>query len=397
LSTDICSQNPQFNLDNIGKISNNAFCRYYKIKLRILRMIIQHSVTLRKVADRQSSQATEQVKQIVTRSLSGGRAERGWKCNIPSVQYIETTKPKHYIAKFKLICEPRIERLPETIENEFQNIINIIAKAGNQPKWSIYKIDENPVKEKLEGRQQTVGYAAVEIPQDWEKFFSHIYYRDDQINIIMSRIYAAIDSNWQNRFHCALVGDPASGKTETARAFKTMLGEAAVLEYDATATTAAGAIKDLDSRDELPRVMIVEEIEKADEKDFRWLLGVMDWRAEIRKLNYRQNIHRETKMLCIVTINNYQLFRRLMEGALSSRAGDAIWFPKPDRKLLQKILEREVEKIKGKKAWIEPTLDYAEKVNMTDPRPVTAICLSGKDNLLNHSYQDRLLRIRMPD
>lgn len=353
---------------------------------------MDHVIELRKVADRQSSQAMGQVEQIIARAISSDRAKRGWKASAPQIQYIEAS-PKCYLAKFKLTCEA--SRLPETLEGEFQNILKIIAKAGNQPKWQVNRVDGKTAK-MIGGKQQTVGYAQVEIPANWPDFFSHIYYREDQINIIMSRLQAAIDSDFTNRFHCALVGEPASGKTETARAFKNLLGDPAVLEYDATATTAAGAIKDLDSRDELPRVMIVEEIEKADEKDFRWLLGVMDWRAEIRKVNFRQNIHRETKMLCIVTINNYHLFQRLMEGALSSRAGDAIWFPQPDRKLLQKVLEREVEKVKGKKAWIGPTLDYAEEVGMTDPRPVTAICLSGKDRLLNGSYQEMLLRVRVP-
>lgn len=333
------------------------------------------------------------VQKIMDRSMGGGRLQKGWKCEIGNDSWMT---PKYqggeykYLLKLVYTCAPKRERTADALRVDRDNIIKVIGTAGAQPGWTVAFIDGKVADAADDRLPRAVGYVPVEVAPNWQDEFKHIYERDAQIEIIMSAIQAGITSDFQDRFHCALIGDPACGKTETLRCVKKVLGEEAVMEYDATATTQAGAIQDLDSREELPRVLIVEEIEKTDEQSLRWLLSVMDHRAEIRKVTARTNIQRETKMLTLATVNDYKLFRKIMFGALASRFTYHLHFPKPDRALLQRILEREVARVGGKKAWIKPTLDYAVKQKIFDPRKITAVCLCGKDQLLSGEYQAKL-------
>ena len=336
------------------------------------------------------------VQKIMDRAMGGGRLQKGWKCEIGNDGWMTPKFQQgeyRYLVKLNFECNPKRERTADALRVERDNIIKVIGTAGAQPGWTVAFIDGKVADANKDDRlPRAVGYVPVEIAPDWEKEFEGIYEREAQIEIIMSAIQAGITSDFQDRFHCALIGDPACGKTETLRRVKKVLGEEAVLEYDATATTQAGAIQDLDNREELPRVLIVEEIEKTDEQSLRWLLSVMDHRAEIRKVAARTNIQRETKMLTLATVNDYKLFRKLMFGALASRFTYHLHFPKPDRALLQRILEREVARVGGKKAWIKPTLDYAVKEKIYGPRKITAVCLCGKDQLLSGEYQAKLAK-----
>lgn len=319
-----------------------------------------------------------QLTHIKNRILGSNRRERGWKV---------TVAPGNSSAYLVLTCQPKRRRTEESLNSECEKIVKIIEDAGRSSKWYLETVDQ----EECRNPESEVLYTEPTIPKNHLEFFSHIFGRDNQISVVVSAIQAAIDSEWNNRFHTALIGPPAAGKTEIAHAIKSMLGEECVLEYDATATSQAGAIKDLDSRPELPRILVVEEIEKAEENSLRWLLSVLDHRAEIRKVNFRSNIQRSTKMLCIATVNNKKAFKGLMSGALASRFAHQVFCPPADRDLLQKILEREVAKVRGNKAWIRATLDYCvEQRKIIDPRRILAICLCGKDDLLTGKYQKYL-------
>ena len=128
------------------------------------------------------------------------------------------------------------------------------------------------------------------------------------------------------------------------------------------------------------------------------MLGVMDFRAEVRQLKFRSGLaQRQVKLLCLATVNDMGLFNEMMDGALASRFSHKIFCPRPSRETLTKILEREVEKNKGDKAWINPTLDYCldvEKIN--DPRRIITVCLCGREKLLTGEYQTMLTATMAP-
>jgi ATPase family associated with various cellular activities (AAA) len=235
-----------------------------------------------------------------------------------------------------------------------------------------------------------IGYADVKVPDNPAEYFSHLYGLDAPVKRIMRSIEAAMMTRWESRFHQVLVGPPGCGKSDILGSYKKMFGEEAVLEFDATATTAAGAIKELSERDILPRMLFIEEIEKVEEKQTSHLLSIMDLRAEIRKTTARASIQRDTRILCMATVNNYDLFQRLAAGALASRFGEPIFFQRPSRGTLELILQREVAKMEGDFAWIDPALDYCDEMSIQDVRAVIGICLCGRELLITGEFQDMM-------
>ena len=283
--------------------------------------------------------------------------------------------------------------------DELASFIRTLSKRSATPNfgsWTLAEVDGKPYEisddDDVSGNitSEMIGYVDVDIPEDWDSYFAHLFGRDAHISRILGAIEAGILSDFNNRFHCALVGPPGCGKSDICRSLQKALGEEAVMEYDATAMTGAGAIKDLAEREILPRILVVEEIEKADEKSLAFLLGLTDMRGEIRKTTARTKIQRDTKLLVIATVNNYEKFKSMNAGALESRFANKLGFNRPSRDQLAMILTREVAKINGDSAWIKPTLDYCEDHSITDPRQVISLALCGRDGWLDGSYADML-------
>jgi len=281
---------------------------------------------------------------------------------------------------------------------EAASIVRTIATRSQQPsfgKWTVSNLDGQPYEMPDDDdvssniNADLIGYSDVEIPEidEWSESFSHLFGLDSHISRVRSALEAGANSGWRNRFHAALIGPPGCGKSDICESVRQALGEDAVMKLDATATTAAGAIKELAEREILPRVIVIEEIEKAPEAAMTFLLGVLDQRSEIRKTTARQTIQRDTKLFAIATVNDVALFRKLQAGALASRFSNTIFFSRPSRETLALILAREVAKVNGDSDWITPTLDYCEDHGITDPRQVIAICLCGREMLLTGEYQ----------
>lgn len=303
-----------------------------------------------------------------------------------------------YITRISAVITFDAEGKPVPPRSELEGIARILFnKAGQAPvgAWLLDTLDGAPYKPpSTDGATSDlteIGYTEVVIPDDFETYFDHLFGLGDHIGIVKSAVEAGIYSRWIHRFHKVLQGPPGCGKSEICRAFKRALGDEAVMEFDATATTAAGAIKELSEKEILPRILIVEEIEKADPKALSFLLGVLDLRGEIRKTTARANIQRDTKLFVIATCNDLDLFNSLMYGALASRFGAPVHFRRPDRDMLARILRREIDKIKGNYDWIVPTLDYADEFQISDPRMVISLALSGRDKWLTGEYV-RMLR-----
>lgn len=312
----------------------------------------------------------------------------------------------------------------ETVTSRLHLILNFERKDGKSPgkgdlatflhklqtkscvpmngKWNIETVDEEAFDAEtarpLNDLTEAIGYADCEIPEDFDDHFRHLYGLDDQIEILRSRLEAGISSGWVDRFHTVFVGPPGCGKSAVAEALINALGPDAVIRYDSTAMTAAGVIKDLNDREILPRVAVFEECEKISNNDVSsFLLGIMDQRAELRKVTARQNIAKECKLFCVATVNDYAHFKTLQKAALASRFGVPVGFNRPSREMKALILAREIERIGGDDRWIDPTLDYCEEVGEHDTRAMISICLAGREQLLNGKYQERLRRTTLAE
>jgi hypothetical protein len=378
-------------------------------------MLMAFVIRLEKRSSRRLDPAVvrRSIQRIADRALAGGR-DKKWSLTGGSgrgIEPAETSDGYLYATTFRFsrAGKPVNE---DMAQRQFSAVVEIVEKAANGPGWSINDGSEPPAG--TNGHHVSTGgatertgpkdYANVELNTDLGHHFDHIYDRDSQIRLVNSAVRAAIDSNFEHRFNAVLYGPPACGKTEILNTFARMLGEDAVLRFDCTSTTKAGAEKILLESAFLPSILIAEEIEKTSEDSLRYMLGLLDHRAEIRKTNFRIGTQsRKVRMLVLATVNDVGLFERMMDGALASRFSHKVYCPRPTREVLRRILEREVVKPGkdgnplGKRSWINPALDYAlDREGTNDPRRVLTICLSGGDRLLNGSYQKDLDNARDP-
>jgi len=371
---------------------------------------VEHLVRVSKGAERELNDkiTSKHMAEVIARVINPARVKQGWAMSIvpPTAYSFYKKEYNHgigdstytYYITFKVTCKPDKER--PSIEAEFLTLVKDIEQKIKFPaKWIVDLVDgvdwvakkEEVEKSKEEKANVDIGYIPLEMPEDWEVNFEHLYGLDAHISRIKRAIEGTIATGWKKRLHCVLIGPPGCGKSDIARSVKEAVGAENVLEFDATSTTMAGAQKELAERADagmgLPRILLVEEIEKADDKSLSWLLSLMDLRGEIRKTTARGKINTETKMICIATVNDVPTFEKLAFGALASRFSNKVYFRRPERELLGRILEREVKAIKGNPEWITLTLDLADEIGTSDPREVISLMLCGRDALLTGDFQ----------
>lgn len=360
-----------------------------------------------------------QLTEVMAKTINPQRLKAGWTIEIvrptaynriytQEYNYGDRSKSLYtYYVTFKISCHPDKER--PNIEGEFITVVKQLEQKIKFPaQWEITEVNGEDWKSKksAEAKDATdkanvdIGYNHLEIPEDFESNFDHLYGLEAHISRVKRAIEGTIETGWSKRLHCALIGPPGCGKSDICGSLKAALGAENVLEFDATSTTMAGAQKEIadrvDSGQDLPRVLLVEEIEKADEKSLAWLLSLMDLRGEIRKTTARGKINTDTKMICIATVNDVPTFKKIAFGALYSRFSNKIYFRRPTRELLGRILQREVDAIDGKNEWIEKALDLADEIRTTDPREVISLMLCGRDALLDGVFQQEYLWTSLP-
>lgn len=227
-----------------------------------------------------------------------------------------------------------------------------------------------------------------DIPIEKGMHFANLYGLDSQIDVLLSSLQVAKDTKYEKRFHVCLHGKPGCGKSAILQATKEMVGEQGVIEFDGTQTTAAGAISVLMSADILPPLLIIEEIEKVPDAAFMWLLSALDGRAEIRKITNWGTQQRKMPFVCVATVNDLKLFESRHDGAMASRFAHKLYCPRPTEEIVRRVLRREVDSMSGDPSWIEPALRYCvDKEGNLDPRRIIAVCLTGREKLLDGSFQ----------
>lgn len=218
-----------------------------------------------------------------------------------------------------------------------------------------------------------------------ESPFKRYYGIESQIRMVLSSLKSSIDSGGKRMTHCVLFGPPACGKTSVLTTLEEIVGKHNVLKLDATTTTKAGVEK-LFLNTVIPPIIILEEVEKANEDWLRNWLSLLDERSEIRKVSHKETIVKDIDILFFCTVNDSDKFNDLLDGALASRCKNKIYFPRPTEETIKKILFRDVQENGGKVEWVEPALLLAKELNVDDPRVIISF-LSGGDRLLDGSYQ----------
>ncbi len=220
-------------------------------------------------------------------------------------------------------------------------------------------------------------------------YFDHIYDREAQITVLLGGVRTAVETDFKERNHALIFGDPAGGKTTLCKAFMDMVGEENCHYIDMTTTTQAGILMALIERPTAPKFLIIEELEKVKKEDMRWLLGVMDERGEINVCNSKVgSIRMAMPVYVIATINDMDKFQATHGGAIESRFGDKIYCPKVSRDTIYKRVLRAVLAVGGDESWVNPAIDYCTNYEGTcDIRRIKTVATGGRERLLTGEYQ----------
>jgi hypothetical protein len=299
----------------------------------------------------------------------------------------------------------------EVSESVLDNLVrnfNSADAVNSEYRWYVYSVDgkvyEGDIRDTEEGFsgksdiKDLLPYADVAIPENWQDKFTTgknpVIGLDAHTSRMMRAIRVAIGTDWEERHNTLLVGVPACGKSELMRRLKQLVGNDAVLEVDATSTTAKGLQEILSERAVMPRILLVEEIEKGTKELHEVLLSIMDTRGEIRKVTARGKIMQECRMIAICTANDLEKFEASASGAIASRTDNVINFQAATRDTMFTIV---VNRMKGlglteqKSALIvNKVLDYAEGTSLWDTRSLISLAQCGGEDWLTGEFQKEL-------
>lgn len=380
----------------------------------------------RKTAKRLNDETlAEGVEYITTRATAGNR--KGWVNKTYNVAG-PTRETGGHLYKVTLVFERSSKKKvsDEQLTNEMNSIVEFLMKAATstkfKPTWSMNgepQADWNTTVASSEGDgcdvldfERALSFSEIDIPDvlvngtddEIEAFpaFNGIYGRAAHIRLIGASLKRMKDTNGAKRNHILLHGLPGCAKSHLMMGWMKVLGPGAYFTINANSATRAGIEQMFLNRFDktgVPPVCFVEEIEKTAENILTVWLSILDERAEVRKINYREQKRIEAKVLSIATANDKVLFDRLHggrpghPGALSSRFTKKLYVPRPDRDVMERILRRDIDLHGGKKSWVKPCLEIADELGTNDPRIVLSL-LDGQDRLLHdEGYREDILSV----
>jgi hypothetical protein len=349
-----------------------------------------------------------QIQKVANRILASNRQESGWSIVSP----IKAPNPRRAGENLIYTYTFQIDKrggTKATNDVKFKYIVEkIVGPACNLHKWVVKGYEANlpsiaptPISRPMD--EAPLVYRPLEVVKrndltinlDRTGYFDHIFDREAAIEIMHSALATAVESDFQVRSASVIHGLPSSGKSTLVDAFAAMIGEENVYRIDCTCATQAGILTELmDAGTPIPyKLLILEEAEKVNPDQLRFLLAVMDQRAEIRVINSRVGyFHARWAPLTFATVNNMEKFQKVMGGALASRFSNQIYTPAITEDGIKRAICGAIASINPDARWAEAAFTYCKQYEPNaDIRRMSAIAACGRDRLLDGSYQ-RILR-----
>lgn len=219
--------------------------------------------------------------------------------------------------------------------------------------------------------------------------FDDLYGKSDALTIIMSALKTYNDTDGAVRIHSLIIGSPSSGKTELLNRIELMVGKDQVFRTNSESMSKAGAENSiLNFPGPLPPILIIEELEKTDPDNLRWLLSAIDTRQEIIKITAKEGVERRSvPFICIGTCNNLEKLQKMHSGSIASRFSNKVFVKDMDDSTLCKILIDNLHKIPNHDIrWAQAAIDLARELGEVSVRKCLAIMFCGREKLLTGEY-----------
>ncbi len=275
------------------------------------------------------------------------------------------------------------------------------ALSDGQPQAAF--ISEGPTELITTGTSSKPPFKPPELtPDAMERYFGDIYEREAHIRLIQDSVNNFISSGAKLRSHVLLFGEPSAAKSSLFKKFVQWYDESEnnqwnrIMKIDGHTTSKAGlenTLISLYNNRTMPEILLIEEIEKRDKlNDLDVLISIMQ-DGYLAKLNARQDSRIETPFLVWATCNDYELLKKVRNGAIWSRFSHKWQVYRPNPTSMKKILEDSIIKSKGNLAWVEPIMSLAyDDLKISDPREILSL-LDGRDRLLTGEYRKDILEV----
>lgn len=318
----------------------------------------------------------------------------------------DTTRQKYrYVVKLRL--EESKAKSADVAAKRFEKVFENLKKVATNLRWTVLgQVPQHAVNGQVASIPATIEERPAFLlpdltPQFIDKHFQGIYEREPHIRIIHSAAKTFQVSGGKKASHVLLFGSPASAKSQLFERFKRAYEENSpverVVQIDATALTKAGLERWLLQRAEdkdLPEILLLEEIEKQSPDHLLCLLSVMASGFFIRTNATAGRIHAKTQITIWATCNDEDFLRNFRNGALHSRFTHRLECRRPSKKLMHKILLRELSEIPGSNPiWADKALELADQLKTDDPRTIIGL-LDGREELITGQFQRDVLATR---
>lgn len=309
-------------------------------------------------------------------------------------------RPDGYLYSFTVTLVKDNYRSETAAQKCIEHGKRFVQRRAEAHQWKVVGNVEDVEEQKIASANRGK-FALSELTQEVTKeYFDGIYERDAHIRLIHRGVQAAIKSNFEERNHTLLFGQPAAAKTVLFKRLKDWYESPnpeveRVAMINSVTLSKAGLetwLLDKAQSGMLPEIICFDEIEKFNMENLNCLLGVMDDQAKISRTNAKiGKVEASTKVIIWATCNDLDKLKEFNKGALFSRFVKRFPCVRPSRELMFEIMIKKLEKrkINGQKInpkWARSAVDYAFDVALNnDPRFIIGL-LDGEDALLDGSY-----------